>query len=404
MFLQGRSDGSTADKNLVVIWIRSKNKEDGIEMSDSSYSLTYPRKRLTRFLIRILGRGLLRVLFRIKITGRENFPKTGPLLVVGNHTAAMEAVLLNIFSPWQIEMLSAADTPAEPITEIVAGLYGVIPLHRGSYDRAALENALDVLSQNGVIGLFPEGGIWQEGRKKALPGIAWLSYRSGAPVLPIGFSETTGAINAGLKLKRPRLTMKVGKLIGPAVIPPDIPRKTYLQSYAVEVMERVHQLVPMEGYHSEPEIIDEWFELELSLKDLAGKEFPIPSRYRIKQSTALAKFLHRPAILKIFKVNLEMPVDSLQTLHNNPSQANMIQALDHILSYLESENPYLLTYRFGVKEGAAMKEGLEELRRLLEWAESNHHRLSITPIRGYYSLKEEKQITQMEQGTFTSWM
>ena len=220
-------------------------------MSDSTSGLPYPRKSLTRFLIRILGRGLLRALFRIKIIGRENFPETGPLLVVGNHTAAMEAVILNIFSPWQIEMLSAADTPAEPITEFVADLYGVIPLHRGSYDRAALDNALNVLAQNGVIGLFPEGGIWQEGKKKALPGIAWLSYRSRAPVLPIGFSETTGAINAGLKLKRPKLVMNVGKLIDPAVISPGNPRKTYLQSYADHVMEKVHQLVSTEDYQSE---------------------------------------------------------------------------------------------------------------------------------------------------------
>ena len=373
-------------------------------MSDSTSGLAYPRKSLIRFLIRILGRGLLRVLFRVKITGRENFPKIGPLLVVGNHTAAMEAVLLNIFSPWQIEMLSAADTPAEPITEFVADLYGVIPLHRGSYDRAALDNALDVLAQNGVIGLFPEGGIWQEGKKKALPGIAWLSYRSGAPVLPIGFSETTGAINAGLKLKRPKLSMNVGKLIDPALIPPDKPRKTYLQSYADHVMEKVHQLVPVEDYLSEPEIVDEWFELDLLLKDQTGKQLMIPSQFRIDHDTALAKFLHRPAILKIFKVNLDLPIDSLQALHNHPFPVDMIQALDHILSYLETENPYLLTYRFGVQEGTAMKQGLEELRGLLEWARIKNYRLAITPIRHYYSLKEERQITQKEQGIFRSWM
>ena len=369
-----------------------------------AYSMPYPRKSITRFLIRMLGRGLLRILFRIKISGVKNFPNTGPLLVVGNHTAAMEAVLLNVFSPWQIEMLSAADTPGERITEVVADLYGVIPLHRGSYDRAALDHALDVLAQNGIIGLFPEGGIWQEGKKKALPGIAWLSYRSGAPVLPVGFSETTGAINAGLKLKRPKLTMNVGEVIDPAVIPPGTPRKTYLQDYATEVMERVHQLVPIENYHSEPEIIDEWFELDLFLKDQSGIEIQIPSQFKVEQSSALAKFLHRPAILKIFKVNLEMPIDSLQALHNHPSKAGMIQALDHILSYLEDENPYLLTYRFGVKEGLAMKEGLEELRELLEWSEKNGYQLSITPIRHYYSFKERKEIVQKEQGTFISWM
>ena len=152
-------------------------------MTSKSYRISYPRKRFNRWIIRLIGRLILPVLFRIKTNGRENFPRKGPLLVVGNHTAAMEAVLLNIFSPWPIEMLSAADTPAEPIVEIFAYLYGVIPLHRGSYDRAALDSALDVLKQGGIVGLFPEGGIWEVGKKKALTGISWLSYRSGAPVL-----------------------------------------------------------------------------------------------------------------------------------------------------------------------------------------------------------------------------
>jgi hypothetical protein len=198
--------------------------------------------------------------------------------------------------------------------------------------------------------------------------------------------------------------MNVGELIEPAVIPRGTPRKAYLQSYASDVMDMVHQLVPQEDYQSEPEIVDEWFKLELSLRDEAGKKLEVPTQYKLNNSHALAKFLHRPALLKIFKVNLDLPVESLQTLDQSPPHGDMIRALDHILAYLESENPYLLTYRFGVKEGLAMQAGLEELKVLLEWAALNGHQLSITPIRGYYSLNEGKEIIQSIQGNFTSWM
>ena len=201
-------------------------------MSDQTYQLLYPRKRLARFFVRLVGRTFLPLLFKVMITGKENFPSQGPLFVVGNHTAAMEAVMLNVYSRRPIEMLSAADMPAEKITDVVSKIYGVIPLHRGSYDRAALTKALDVLKQGGFIGLFPEGGVWQEGKKKALPGIAWLSAQSGAPVLPIGFNDTTGAMAASMQFKRPKLTMHVGRVMSPAQIPPDTPRKVYLQEYA----------------------------------------------------------------------------------------------------------------------------------------------------------------------------
>jgi 1-acyl-sn-glycerol-3-phosphate acyltransferase len=297
-------------------------------------------------------------------------------------------------------MLGAADTPAEKITEIIGDLYGFIPLHRGSYDRAALDQALDVLKQNGVIGIFPEGGIFEEGKKKALPGIAWLSYRSGAPVLPIGFNDTTGALNAGLNLKRPNLTMHIGQVLSPAQLPADKPRKTFFQEYATQVMDTVHDLIPEEDYGGEPEIVDEWFEIEISLDDGSS----IPADLQIQHGASLAKFLHRPAILKIFKVNLKLDIAPLQQLNQEPPVEDLIPALEKILIYLKEENPYLLTYRFGVKGGLEMQAGIEELHNLLSWCLDHDKQIMITPIRHYYSIKESREITQREQGQFESWM
>lgn len=373
-------------------------------MTVTSFRIRYPRKRLARGLVRLAGRLLLPLLFRLEITGRDGFPRSGPLLIVGNHTAAMEAVLLTIYSPRQIEMLSAADTPAERATEAIADFYGVIPLHRGSYDRAALESALDVLQQNGFIGLFPEGGIWEEGKKKALPGIAWLSCHSGAPVLPVGFSDTSGALHAAGKLRRPKLSMHIGELIPPARLPAGKPRKTTLQEYADMVMEAVHRLVPQEAYTTEPEIVGESFELAITAFDARSEPVPLPAELGIQESTPLAKFLHRPAILKIFRVNLALPVVPLETLQERPRVSDLIRACQGVLDYLKKENPYLLTYRFGVKEGLAMQRGLEELLGILCWCQQEGYSIQVEPVRHYYSLKEQREITQVRQGQFQAWM
>jgi 1-acyl-sn-glycerol-3-phosphate acyltransferase len=373
-------------------------------MANPSYSLPYPRKRIARFFIRLIFRFLLRVLFRIEISGKENSPRKGPLLVVGNHTGAMEVILLNGYFPLQIEMMSAADTPVEKITEIISNLYGSIPLRRGSYDRAALNKALDVLKQDGVIGLFTEGGIWEEGKQKALPGISWLSYRSSAPLIPIGFNNTTGALNAALKFKRPLLSMKIGRVLPAAKLPQGMPKKNYFQEHASKIMEAVYALVPAEDISSKTEIIDEWFEIELNLKDKTGKTLELPIELQFQQASPLAKFLHRPAILDIFETNLELPVNSLQNLKEEPPVSELIQALQLVLHYLEEENPYLLTYRFGIKGGLAMQQGLGELLRILEWCFRNDHKITITPVRHYYSPKEEREIVERDQDIYLPWM
>lgn len=352
----------------------------------------------------VVGRLLLPLLFDFELSGKENFPRRGPLIVIGNHTAAMEAAFINIYTPWQMEMLSAADIPAEKFIQWLSEFYGVIPLHRGSFDRKALRKALDVLQQDGVVGLFPEGGIWEEGKREAQKGVAWLSYRSGAPVLPIGFSDTTGKLNRALHLKRPEMKMNVGSVIPAARLQKDMPRKEYLRSYAKRVMDEVHKLVPAEDRVSEPQIINERFELKTQALDADGQPVSIPHKYKIEHDAALAKILHRPAILKIFRVNLHMPVEPLEELDQSPPPAAMLAALEPILTYLEKENPYLLTYRFGPQEGHAMEKGLRELYNLIAWVDDRGYDIQVTPVRKFYSREEGRNIVQIKQGKFSEWM
>jgi 1-acyl-sn-glycerol-3-phosphate acyltransferase len=373
-------------------------------MSAESYSIPYPRKIFARGLTRTIGRILLPLLFDVHVTGKENFPKQGPLLIVGNHTAAMEVVLLYLLTPWQVEYLSSADIPPERIIAVLSDLIGVIDLHRGHFDREALRKALDVLKQNGVIGLFPEGGIWQKGEKKPQKGVAWLSYRGNAPVLPIGFSDTRGMLNEALKLRRPTIKMNIGEPLPAAEHTGDISRKVFFETYAARVMDAVNELVPPEDLVQMPKITDESFTLELAMSDGKGQKQDIPEELNIQHARELAKFLHRPAILKIFRRNLDMDIQALESLHTRPGSLQVSQAIAPILAYLKNENPYMLTYRFGPREGKAMQKGLEELSSLADWAAQHNHHLQIRPIRRYYSVPDKEHIVQIEQGIFDQWM
>ena len=374
-------------------------------MSKEKMMFKYPRRLIRRFLTKWIFRAVLNLLFRIEVVGIENFPRKGPLLVVGNHTGAMEVVLLNAYSPRQIEMLSAADTPAERITEIINSIYGSIPVKRGSYNRSALQKALDVLEQEGLVGLFPEGGLWDVGKQRALPGISWLSYRSGAPILPIGFNDTSGAMGAGLKFKRPYLKMYVGEILEPASIPDGTAKKIYFKDHAAKVMEKVYQLVPLENAPPKEDISEESFDLEISLKDSAGNQVDLPTALQTGHSSELGRFFLLPHLLEdVFLYDLKLPVLPLKNLNTDPPIESLIEAIKSILLYLENENPYLLTYRFGVRTGLGMQKGLEELLQVLEWSFAETYQASLRAIRRYFSHTEQREIIQREQESAQPWM
>ena len=375
-----------------------------LETMRAEYHIRHPRRRIPRGLVRLLGRLVLPLLFDIRVEGRENFPKSGPLLVVGNHRAAMEAVLMVVYTPWQVEVLGAADTPHEKITEIAARVYKPIPVNRGHFDRAALVKSLDVLRQGGIVAIFPEGGIWNADRMRAQTGVAWLSYRAEAPVLPIGFSGTMGAINKPTRLRRPRLTMHVGQLIPAAHLPKDQPRKAALEAFATRTVEAIKALLPPGDPAHRPPIEDERFELQVALRTEDGRQESYPDDLKIRQAAPLAKLLHRPTILKIFTRNLKLPTRPLQRLDEERDPEKIVRAVQSILDYLRKENPYLLTYRFGPGEAAAMHSGLEELLALAEWASASRLRLEITPIRRYTSPEQDEEVVQVKQGSFESWM
>jgi 1-acyl-sn-glycerol-3-phosphate acyltransferase len=383
--------------------------EESLAMSsrdgEREYTIAYPRRRIVRGTIRLLGRVVLPLAWKVEITGRENFPAKGPIIVVGNHLAVMEAVLMVMYSPRPLEVIGQVDVRPERISAFSQWLYGCIPFWRGRMERAPLQQAVDVLRQDGWLGIFPEGGFWDPGAMRPQTGVAWLSYRAAAPVLPIGFGGTLGALGAALRLERPTLRMNVGNPIPCARAVEGKARKVYLQEYAVRVMNEISALIP-EGEKVErgPRIENERFELEVVVQDANGGPQSVPDDLEIVHRTALAKLLHRPVILRIFRKNYQMPIEALQSLDRVYEAKTIIEGAASIVHYLREENPYLLSYRFGAREAEAMQLGVEELLALSEWAADAGHSLRITPVRRYYSLDQDKVIVQTKQDTLEDWM
>ena len=359
-------------------------------------TIRYPRRRLVRSMLRGTGRILLPLLTRTTVTVGDSFPSSGPLLVVGNHMATMEVVLMLVNAPWPIEMLGASDIHPPPWMNALTRLYGFIPVNRGNFDRRAMTQSLEVLRQGGILGIFPEGGVWDPGAMEAKRGVAWLSYYSKSPILPIGFGGVEGAMDKVFKLKRPRLTMGVGEVIAPVTLPPGTPRRQGLQQAANRIMDAVQTLIPQAYRTQHPEIVEEQFTLSLIVRDATDQEVPIPPELGIDHADALCKLFYRPWILHIFVKDLGFPAQALQQLSQDPAPEALLTAVGPILHYVKQENPGFFPYRFGHTWGLAMERGLEELRALLDWAAVNNYRLQIRPSRRYRVEGVHEEIMETE--------
>lgn len=351
--------------------------------TERQYSIQYPRRATYRRAVNAMCRLILKTMTNTTVTGLENIPQKGPMILVGNHVAMMEVVMMIAYPPHIVEMIGTGDIPMRLAINPLVYSYKFIPIKRGSMDRIAMKQALDVLKQDGVIGMFPEGGIWQANLKSVHTGVSWLSAKGNAPIVPIGFGGTKTAINDTFLLKRPRLTMNVGQPIPP--IQENLPgmnRKEALIVGAETVMERIEALVP-EDEKTRNEIADEEFELTVELWH-DDKPIDVPPELAITHAQALAKFFHRRKLIETLAYNLKVPVRALQRLRKyqtNPRKiANAAQAA---LDYIDNENPYYLTYRFGNNEGNAMRSGIAELRDLAIHAAGRGQRLVIRGIRRY---------------------
>lgn len=101
-------------------------------------------------------RGLLRLLWRIEITGSENVPNEGPVILVANHSGLIDGVVLLTATSRPQSVLAKHELFSSPLAFAFKGGDG-IAIDWKSPDRQALHHAVQALRDNKALGIFPEG-------------------------------------------------------------------------------------------------------------------------------------------------------------------------------------------------------------------------------------------------------
>jgi 1-acyl-sn-glycerol-3-phosphate acyltransferase len=143
-----------------------------------------------------VGTGLARGLLTLRVEGTEHVPADGPVILAGNHSGILDGPLVYFVSPRPCRLLTKAEVFVGPWAR-PCGWLGLIPVHRGQADRAALQAGLAELAAGGVLGVFPEGTRGTGALEQVADGVAYLALRSAAPVVPIAVTGTLAALPRG---------------------------------------------------------------------------------------------------------------------------------------------------------------------------------------------------------------
>ena len=226
-------------------------------MSDA-YHVPF-RFKISRPVTKAVFRGIFHVLGRVKVIGQENIPYGKPYVVAMNHVSIFDPPLIGAFWPEQLEIIGAADVFDKPGQGQVLKIYGVIPVHRGDYDRALLTKIIHIIKSGYPLLIAPEGGRSHvPAMRRAKSGVAYIVEQMAVPVVPVGLVGTTEDFWQRAKRgERPPLEMRIGKPITlPEITVKGNERHEARQQNADLVMRHLAGLLPEEyrGVYAESAI------------------------------------------------------------------------------------------------------------------------------------------------------
>lgn len=137
---------------------------------------------------RVIG-PIFRRLFRLTIEGLENLPDDGPAIIAANHTSVLDSFIVPAVLPRRVTYVGKAEYLDDWKTRRIFPALGMIPIDRSGGDaaQAALDLAARVLGDGELFAIYPEGTRSRTGKLyKGRTGVARLSHRTGAPIIPVG--------------------------------------------------------------------------------------------------------------------------------------------------------------------------------------------------------------------------
>ena len=153
---------------------------------------------------------LAKVVWRPTVTGLENVPRTGAVILASNHLSFADSLVIPIVAPRKVHFLAKSDYfrgggVKGTLQKAWFEGMGMLPVDRDDPKAAlgSLDTALEVLGRGEAFGLYPEGTRSRDGRLyRGRTGVAHLALTAGVPVVPVGITGTERLQPVGARFPR----------------------------------------------------------------------------------------------------------------------------------------------------------------------------------------------------------
>lgn len=156
-----------------------------------------------------LIRGILavfcKVMFRLRVEGTHNIPRTGAFVLAPIHRSNIDTPIAAALTRRRLRFMGKDSLwKVKPIGSILSALGG-FPVTRGSADREAMKRCIEVLGHGEPLVLFPEG-TRQSGPTVCplFDGAAYIAVKAGVPIIPVGIGGSEDVMPKGSKMIYPR--------------------------------------------------------------------------------------------------------------------------------------------------------------------------------------------------------
>jgi 1-acyl-sn-glycerol-3-phosphate acyltransferase len=210
----------------------------------------------------ILAGPLLHLVYRPRVLGASQLPRTGPVILASNHMSFIDPVVLPLVVDRRVHFLAASNYYSGrglggwAVRRFLLAT-GMIPIDRsgGKASEASLQAGRAVLAKGKVLGIYPEGSRSRDGRlHRGRTGIARLVLEGHAAVVPVAMIGTDQVIPVGSGSVIPRIrpiTVRFGAPLDFSEHEGEETDHAVLRSITDRIMRAIHDL-------GEQEYVDEY--------------------------------------------------------------------------------------------------------------------------------------------------
>lgn len=130
-------------------------------------------------------RVLLWPFYKVGTEYRAELPQEQGYIMASNHVSDMDPVMLGLAFHKPLNFMAKEELFRIPVFNSIIRALGAFPVARGKGDQAAIDHAVGIVKNGGVLGIFPEGTRFKDGKLHRLKsGAVVIAAKTGADVLP----------------------------------------------------------------------------------------------------------------------------------------------------------------------------------------------------------------------------